>query len=322
MDAPAIELDGQYRLLREEAGFVERPGPALIAIRGADAAEYLEGQLTNEIEALAPGEGRYAALLDRKAHIQGDMRVLRRSADEILLALEAAARDAVVRHLDMYRIGREVEVEDLSADHGLVSVIGPAATAALAIAPLGAEHAHREERIGEASCLAVATDLGVDLLVGASAREAILAALEAAGVEPVSEDAAEILRIESGRPRFGREMGPQAMPAEAGIVDRAVSFTKGCYMGQEPVARLHHRGRPNRHLRGLRLESPATAGESVRLGDRAVGVIGTAVLSPVHGPIALAILRREAEPGTTVTVGDGIAAEVVEPPFVAPARGS
>ena len=121
--------------------------------------------------------------------------------------------------------------------------------------------------------------------------------------------------METGRPRFGHEMTTATMPQEAGINDRAVSFTKGCYIGQETVARLHYRGKPNRHLRGLRLSAPAAEGDPVRLGERELGTIGTAVISPARGPIALAILRREAEPGTAVEVGAGTAAEVVEPPF-------
>ena len=92
------------------------------------------------------------------------------------------------------------------------------------------------------------------------------------------------------------------MPAEAGIVERAVDFTKGCYIGQEPVARLHYRGRPNRHLRGLRFAGSAATGDAVRLGDRDLGTVGTVVLSPASGRIGLAILRKEAEPGATVTV--------------------
>jgi folate-binding Fe-S cluster repair protein YgfZ len=106
------------------------------------------------------------------------------------------------------------------------------------------------------------------------------------------------------------------MPAEAGITDRAVSFTKGCYIGQEPVARLHYKGKPNRHLRGLRLSAAATAGDAIRFGDREVGQVGTACVSPARGPIALAIVRREAAPGEVVSVGDGgVEAEVVELPF-------
>jgi tRNA-modifying protein YgfZ len=105
------------------------------------------------------------------------------------------------------------------------------------------------------------------------------------------------------------------MPAEAGIVERAVSFEKGCYIGQETVARLHYRGRPNRHLLGLVLEQPAAHGDAVHLGERELGRIGTAVVSPALGPIALAVLRREAEQGVKVTLPNGAEAGVVSLPF-------
>jgi folate-binding protein YgfZ len=161
----------------------------------------------------------------------------------------------------------------------------------------------------------VATDLGVDLTLARDELGALFGALAERGIDPVTEDAAEIVRVESGRPRFGREMTTATIPQEAGINDRAVSFTKGCYIGQETVARLHYKGKPNRHLRGLRLSAAAATGESVRLGDRELGTIGTAVLSPAHGPIALAILRREGEPGATVAVGEETEAELVTLPF-------
>jgi folate-binding protein YgfZ len=122
--------------------------------------------------------------------------------------------------------------------------------------------------------------------------------------------------VEFGRPRYGAEMSEATIPAEAGINDRAVSFTKGCYIGQETVSRLHYKGRPNRHLLGLRLSAPARAGDVIRLGDREVGHIGTACISPAHGPIALAIVRREAAPGDRVAVGGGgTVAELIELPF-------
>jgi folate-binding protein YgfZ len=132
----------------------------------------------------------------------------------------------------------------------------------------------------------------------------------------VSEDAAEIVRVERGRPRYGIDLDDGVIPQEAGLNERAVSFTKGCYMGQETVARLFYRGKPNRHLRGLRLSDPAATGDVLRLGEKEVGRVGTAVVSPAHGPIALAIVRREATPGDTVAVGgSGVTAEVVELPF-------
>jgi folate-binding protein YgfZ len=111
-------------------------------------------------------------------------------------------------------------------------------------------------------------------------------------------------------------MSESTMPAEVGIVERAVDFEKGCYIGQEPVARLHYRGKPNRRLRGLRLSAPVEPGAALQLEDREVGSIGTFCVSPAFGPIALAVVRREAEPGNTVRVGDGTAtAEVVDLPF-------
>ena len=135
------------------------------------------------------------------------------------------------------------------------------------------------------------------------------------GAERVGQQAAEIIRVESGRPRFGREMTTATIPEEAGINERAVSFSKGCYIGQETVARLHYKGKPNRRLRGIRLSAPVAAGAPIRAGERELGTIGTAALSPAHGPIALAIVRREAEDGTAVLVGDGVEAEVVPLPF-------
>jgi folate-binding protein YgfZ len=311
-----VDLDAQYRLLREGAGLLRREGRRRVAVRGAEAADYLEGQLTNEVEALEPGDGCYAALLDRKGHMQGDMRLLRLADDAFELETETEAGDAIVRHLSMYKIGREVEVEDVSGAATTLSVIGPAAREVTGTGPLSPEHVHRAHTIAGVEARAVATDVGIDLIVPADSADAIADELQRAGAEPVTEAAAEIVRVESGRPRFGAEMTGATIPEEAGINERAVSFSKGCYIGQETVARLHYRGRPNRHLRGLRLSGAAEAGAPVRLGDRELGSIGTTVLSPAHGRIALAILRREAEPGATVTVGDGVEAELVDLPFV------
>jgi folate-binding protein YgfZ len=314
---PAIvELDAQYRQLREECGLLDRSDRGKLTVSGAEAAEYLQGQLTSDVEALEPGEGHYAALLDRKGHMQADMRVLRPVMEELWIDTEPEGLEATRKHLQMYKIGREVEVADATAERAILSLIGPRA---VEIARHGAalpEHACEQASIGGMECLAVGTAGGIDLIAAAADAERLREALLGAGAVEVGAEAVEILRIEAGTPRFGAEMGAETMPAEAGIVERAVSFTKGCYIGQETVARLHYKGKPNRNLRGLRLSGPASAGAVLRLGEKEVGAVGSACVSPALGPIALAIVRREAEPGDELVVGeDGVTARVVDLPF-------
>jgi folate-binding protein YgfZ len=310
-----VELDAQYRQLREECGLLDRSGRAGIVVLGPDGAEYLQGQLTNDVEALAVGEGQYAALLDRKGHMQSDMRVLRAASEEILLDFEPTARDAAVRHLTMYSVGRNVQVIDVTEERAIVSLIGPRAAEIAGTPPLP-EFANEKTSVAGIEVLAVGTRDGIDLFLPAAERERLLGALFDAGAVEVSPEAVEILRVEAGVPRFGAEMDTATMPAEAAIVDEAVSFTKGCYIGQETVARLHYKGKPNRHLRGLRLSGAAAPGASLRLGEKEVGTLGGSVVSPALGPIGLAIVRREAEPGVALSVGeDGVTAEVVALPF-------
>jgi folate-binding protein YgfZ len=313
--ATQVELDGQYRALREEAGFLLRDRAALL-VSGVDSAEYLQGQLTNDVEALEPERGCYAALLDRKGHLSSDMRVLRLENGELWLDLEPAAAESVLKHLRTYSIGRVIEIEDVTERWAVISLIGPRSGELSGFEGLGPEHTQRSRQWDGTDVLGVATDVGIDLLVNAEDTAALLGALGNAGVVQVSDDAAEVIRVESGRPRFGLDMSSEHMPAEAGIVQRAINFEKGCYIGQEPVARLHYRGKPNRSLRGLRLSGPAAPGESLLLGEKEVGTIGSSCLSPAHGAIALAIVRREAEIGEQLAVGDeSTTAEVVELPF-------
>ena len=304
-EAVTVELDAQYRQLREECGLLDRSGRGKLLVTGAEGAEYLQGQLTNDVEALAPGEGCYAALLDRKGHMQADMRVLKVSEEKIWIDTEPEGLAATRRHLEMYKIGRDADVVDAGAERAIVSLIGPRSAELAASSPLP-EHCHEEITLDGIKCPAVGTALGIDLIPPAGDRERLIAALAAA----------EIARIETGTPRFGSDMDTATMPAEAGIVDTAVNFEKGCYIGQETVARLHYKGKPNRHLRGLRLSAPASPGAALSLGEKGVGKLGGSCVSPVHGPIALAIVRREAEPGVELLVGeDGVTARVVDLPF-------
>jgi folate-binding protein YgfZ len=217
------------------------------------------------------------------------------------LDTESHALEAVVKHLRMYKIGRQVEVADRTTERAILSLIGPAAAEVAARAAGDAPTA--------------STELGVDLLPNVDQADRVRKALIEAGAKEVGADAAEVVRVEHGIPQHGVDMGPDNLPGEAGIVERAVSFTKGCYIGQEPVARMYHRGRPNRRLRGLRLESEAPAGEPVLAGGKEVGRLTSSVTSPRLGPIGLAVLRREVEDGDAVTVGDA-GAIVVELPFV------
>ena len=310
------DLDAEYRQIREECGLLERIERSGLDLAGPEAAEYLQGQLTNDIEAIEVGDGCYAALLDRKGHLQSDMRVLRTDDEAFWIDTEKSTAAAVYKHLKMYKIGRKVELNQ--SDRQIISLIGPGALEVLGSSP-GDEYRSATISLAGAKCLSVATDLGVDLILEVDSFEAVTIELKSRRAVPVSAASVEILRVESGRPKFGAEMNEKNMPAEAGIVETAVSFTKGCYIGQEPVARLHYKGKPNRHLRSLRFIGPVSSGGRVRLGDRELGNVGTAVLSPATGSIGIAILSKEAEPGVTVEVGDADSpsqAEVVELPFL------
>src|SRR5918997_4180147 len=285
---------------------VDRSERGKFVVRGGEAVDFLQGQVSNDVESLVPGTGCYATILNHKGKLRTDLRILR-GEDFFWLDTEAVGH-AVLRHmLPTYALGRDVQWEELTEDHAILSLIGPGADDLAPEAPPQDEHSFTDSGAG----LWVRTDLGLDVLCGRRRADELRTEL---GVEEVSQEAAECLRIESGRPRLGIDMDAETMPQEAGINERAVDFEKGCYVGQETVARLHWKGKPNRHLRGLRLSEPAERGDEIRLGDRVVGRVGSACVSPTFGPIALALVRREAEPGARVTVG-GAEAEVVALPF-------
>jgi folate-binding protein YgfZ len=217
-----------------------------------------------------------------------------------------------------FSIGYAVELHKRTLERGLLSLVGPEAPVVAGVADLpGTEHAHLVVEVGGVPARAIRTDVGIDLLFDAEADTgAMSSALRENGAEPVSEAAVECLRVERGRPRYGVDLDDTVIPQEAGLNARAVSFTKGCYVGQETVARLHYRGKPNRHLRGLQLSALTSPGEELTLDGRTVGRVASVAASPVFGPIALALVRREAPPGATVIVGsEGVSAQVVELPF-------
>jgi tRNA-modifying protein YgfZ len=285
---------------------VDRSERGKLALTGPEAKAFLHGQVTNDIEALTPGHGCYAAFLTHKGRMLGDLRVLD-LGDELLLDCERVALQELFNMIRRYKLGRDVELHKRTVETALLSVLGPEAP------PVGEdEHDNARAELGGRPVVLVRTDLGTDVLCAGGDREAVRAALP---FPDAGEAEAEVLRVESGRPRFGVDLDDSVIPQEAGLNERAVSFTKGCYVGQETVARLHWRGKPNRHLRGLRLSAPLEPGTELRLGEKVVGKVGSSVVSPRLGPIALALVRREAEPGAVVAA-DGATAEVVDLPFI------
>jgi folate-binding protein YgfZ len=299
-------------VLTDSCGLVDRSERGKLALTGPEAKTFLHGQVTNDIEGLEPGRGCYAAFLTHKGKMLGDMRVLD-LGDELLLDTERVALQELFNMIRRYKLGSDVELHKRTLELALLSLVGPDARRVAGAEDLVEEHANRRSEIAGVRVVLVATDVGIDVFAPAESKAAVAAAL---GVPEVDEATAEVVRVEHGRPRYGVDLDDGVIPQEAGLNERAVSFSKGCYVGQETVARLHYRGKPNRHLRGLRLSEPAEPGAVLRLGDKEVGRLTSAVVSPTHGPIGLALVRRQAAPGDTVAVGDaGTTAQVVELPF-------
>jgi tRNA-modifying protein YgfZ len=335
-DATAA-LDGEYQALRRACGLIDRSERGKLALAGPDAVQFLNGQLTNELADLRPGEGCYAAFLTHKGKMLGDLRVLALGDEqdgapsELLLDTERVALQELFDMINRFKVGHRLELGKRTLELSLFSLLGPDADAVIARAIADetadgqapalphAEHAHRAASIGGRGVRLIRTaePSGVDVLCSAADTEVVRAALLQAGAEPVSEAAGEIVRVERGRPRYGVDLDDSVIPQEAGLNERAVSFSKGCYVGQETVARLHYKGKPNRHLRGLRLSQPVASGDELHLAERTVGQVGSSVLSPQLGPIALALVRREAAPGMILSVGEaGATAEIAQLPFV------
>jgi folate-binding protein YgfZ len=307
-----------YEACRDGAGLVDRSEAGKLLLSGEQAREFLDGQVSNAVAELQAGSGVYATLLTNKGRMLADLRVLAVEDDALLLVTERIALQALFDQMRRGLIGWKAELHKRTLELGLLSLVGPRAEDIARAAGLPVPGAGEHDVVAlpgaPVAGAVVRTDVGLDVLSAAADVAPVRAALLAAGAVEAPEAAAEIVRVESGRPRYGVDLDETVMPEEAGIVDRAVSFKKGCYVGQETVARLHWKGKPNRHLRGLRLGAPVDAGTPVLAGDREVGHIGSTAVSPRTGPIALAILRREVAPGDHVAVGD-VEAEVVTPPF-------
>jgi folate-binding protein YgfZ len=290
----------EYEALRERAGVVERTDRGRLRLRGSDRLAYLHGLLSNDVLTLAPGEWRYATLLTPQGRMISDMRVFE-LADATLLDLPIETTPAVREHLDRFVIAEDVTIDDVTGEWAQVGLYGPqAATILDAARQAGPAPLH----------VLPGSDLGVegqDLIIARENAAALIAALARAGATAVSLGTLEITRVEAGIPRFPVDMNSTTIPLEAGIEDRAISLTKGCYVGQEVIIRVLHRGGGRVAKKLVRLtagDQPLAAGDTVRSSDREIGHVTSAVLSPRAGAwIALAYVQRDfTEPGTAVEV--------------------
>lgn len=329
-----------YDAARTRAVWVERPTRSRLWLTGPDRAAYLQGLLTNDIKAIGAGEGCYAAYLTPQGRMISDMR-LHELGDGLLMTLPGSTVDLVRDRLERFIFTEDVAIDDRTAGWAQVGAHGPAAARwldqALDPAPdlrppasLRPFDSVRRRLAGTEVIVAATDELGggFDLFTEGGAP-ATTRALEAAGFVEAPHEVAEVLRVEAGMPEFGVDMDEETIPLEAGIEHRAISLTKGCFVGQEVIIRVLHRGhgRVARRLVGLTIGEPGdrarvpATGAVVRADDRDVGHVTSAVRSPaLDRAIALAYVRRDfVEPGTRLLVAAGdetLSAVVTKPPFV------
>ena len=323
--------------IREGAAIGAISRRSQIAVAGADRATYLQGLLTNDIQALKPGSGCYAAWLSAHGRMLTDMHVLQSDA-MILLDVPAEQAAATIARLDQFLFSEDVRLESLEESMTSVWLHGPEAAAVLGRVVPGSSTAdvvsgfsrtlsdwvnyehHTATFDGTPVSVARIDQLGVPgfcVFLARGSEERFTAAAVAHGARVVSPDAINAARIEAGYPVFGADMTDDTIPLEAGIEERAISFSKGCFVGQEVVIRVLHRGggRVARRLVGLKLASPANPGSKVSAGGKDIGVITSAAISPSLGPIALGYVHRDfTAAGTNVEV-DGHGASVVGLPM-------
>jgi folate-binding protein YgfZ len=328
-----MNAGAQALAVREGAGLFRLTDRGLVLVEGADRVRWLNGMLSNDVAALAPGRegsGCYALLLTRIGRIVTDVHVLLREGS-FWLETEQAAVAPLLATLGKFIIADDVRLSEASAGWSRLALEGPAASAIFASAAgeparLGPDAADDFAIAGVpvvAGAWGVSGEDALQLFVPAGREEAVAQALRRAGsghsLTLAGEEALEILRVEAGTPRFGRELSEAVLPAEVGLT-RAVSTTKGCYTGQEIVARMASRGGLSHALVGLALAGGALpgAGSVVSAQGARVGEVTSAALSPRAGAIALGFVRRaSAEPGTELELPSG-SARVAALPFVAP----
>lgn len=287
MPANASPAD-QLAALRSVCG-VLAPVRAFVEVAGPDAEAFLQNLLTQDLAGIADGESRRALLLTPKAKVLADVRVTRLSHEHLLLDVEPMAVAELVKQLTRYRLGSKATIE--ATEHwSLVSLIGPGA---LAIELPGRRI---ESSLGDLP--------RADTIVATSDLAASLDAAVRAGAVPVEEGAVEALRVEAGEVRLGHDVDERWMPAEVGLVEATVSFDKGCFIGQEPVTRLHRRGHANRGPRRLAVSAPVEPGTALELDGKEAGVITSVAGAPwFDAPLAIGIVRVDVPEGAVLTAG-------------------
>ena len=306
----------EYEALHTRAALFDRSHRGRLQVFGERAAEMVAGLVTNDVTGLAPGQGCYAAALTAKGKIVADVRVFveegsvltdapPRAADAWAAMVKKYVNPRLAPHADVTATLRDIGIFGLNARHIMSAVAGVPSPALTALAP----YSHVTVDLdGVRAIVASIPDLGVEgfeLILPTEAFPALWQRAVEAGATPAGLEAWEIARVEAGRPEWGIEMDDSTIPQEANFDDlHAISYTKGCYVGQETVARVHFRGHVNKHLRGVRTAGTDPVPRGATLHDDAgmqVGDIRSAVRSPMLGGIGLAMIRREVEPGASLT---------------------
>jgi folate-binding protein YgfZ len=327
------DVQSEYAALRGGAILVDRTHRRRVRLSGAKAAEVVTGLVTNDVSVLVPGQGCYAAALTAKGKIVADVRILVEEGS-LLVDVPTRAGTGWTEMLRKYVNPRLAPWNDQSLLLSAIGVYGAQArriagdVTGVAAATLGAlaPYGHVAADIGGTRALAVRSpDLGLegyDLFVESDGRDALWRQLLDAGATPTGLAVWEIARIEAGRPEWGLDIDETTLAQEANMDElHAISYTKGCYVGQETVARVHFRGHVNRHLRGLRFPAGEPLPYKSALVDetgKSVGDLRSSAISPRLGGIGLGMVRRELEPGTTVVAhweGGESQVEVVALPF-------
>ncbi|MCS6926374.1 MAG: aminomethyltransferase family protein [Candidatus Binatia bacterium] len=332
LPASFSDPEAEYRAVREHAGLLDLTFRTQVCVTGTDRVSFLQGMLTNDIKALTPGSGCAAALLTEQGRLVADLRVYALDTS-FLLDVDVRAQASMLETLSRFLVADDVELEDLHAQWVTLALQGPLAAQVLQacnIVPPGPqEFQHQEAEVADTTVRIIkASDTGEDgyeLLVPSPQAESVWTTLLQRGARwgllPVGLTALNILRIEAGIPWYGIDMDQERLVLEVGMA-HAISFTKGCYLGQEVVERATARGHINRKLSGLRIQGhiPPLSGDKLYHGSHEVGWITSAVVSPRFGhPIALGYVRREyLSPGTQLRIdrhGTPMIAEVVALPF-------